>query len=52
MPCFFSFPESCNWERGGRIPVRNVVTTSAMRRFAGLRDRVLERKRNVIHDEY
>ena len=34
-----------------QVPVRNVVTTSAMRRFARFRDRVLERMRKVIHDE-
>jgi hypothetical protein len=33
------------------IPVGNLVTTSAMRRFRRFRNRVLEQMRTVIHDE-
>jgi hypothetical protein len=32
-------------------PVANTVTTTALRRFARFRDRVLEQMRRVIHDE-
>jgi hypothetical protein len=34
-----------------QVPVENVVMTSAMRRFARFRNRVLEQMRKVIHDE-
>ena len=34
-----------------RMPICNLVTTAAMRRFARFRDRVLEQMRKVIHDE-
>jgi hypothetical protein len=34
-----------------QIPVANVLTTSAIRRFARYRNRVLEQMRKVIHDE-
>jgi hypothetical protein len=34
-----------------RIPVANVVTPTAKRRFARFRDAVLEQMRKVIHDE-
>lgn len=34
-----------------QVPVQNMVTTAAMRRFARFRDRVLEQMRKVIHDE-
>jgi hypothetical protein len=34
-----------------QIPVGNVVATSALRRFARFRDRVLDQMRAVIHDE-
>jgi hypothetical protein len=34
-----------------QVPVKNALTTLAMRRFARFRDRVLEQMRSVIHDE-
>ncbi len=34
-----------------QVPVANVVTTAALRRFARFRDRVLEQMRRLIHDE-
>jgi hypothetical protein len=33
------------------VPLRNVVTISAIRRFARFRDHVLEQMRKVVHDE-
>ncbi len=33
------------------VPVGNVVTTSAIRRFARFRDRVLEQMRELVHEE-
>ena len=34
-----------------QIPSGNMLTPSAMRRFAKFRDRVLEQMRRVVHDE-
>src|SRR5262249_33361076 len=34
-----------------QMPIENVVTPSAMRRFSRFRARVIEQMRNVIHDE-
>jgi hypothetical protein len=34
-----------------QVPVGNVISTSAMRRFGRFRNRVLEQMRKVIHDE-
>jgi len=34
-----------------QVPIKNVVTTAAIRRYARFRDRVLEHVREMIHDE-
>jgi hypothetical protein len=34
-----------------QVPVANVVTTAALRRFGRFRDRILEQMRRLIHDE-